>query len=355
MRQATAAKRAREAAVKYAERQHRYRAYMIARTEMAFAYNRGIDEGIKQAIAKGYMGPCVRVWATAADERTCPVCGELEGVEIGMDGEYDFSRVNSRLPSGPTPPAHPNCRCAVDYREIAPPAYPEDNLAELRNFELTVPDTDGIMPDMEEMTPLTEQMRNPLPHEERYGPDATDVDLNYIRSNEYRMKFHGITGNYIVDDKIAEQSRSILEARTGTKKETLVLLDAQTGNVIASIYNSPIDNAISYNPDTEAAIQKALSVGKQIISIHNHPEGYPPTADDCVSARNHQYKLGVVCGHNGAVYTYRPSENPYSQSDCDQIHSAISLQCEYEPDSQRRLSLWIEIMGERKLYIEKWG
>ena len=101
MRQSTAAKRAREAAVKYAERQHRYRAFMIA-------------------IAKGYMGPCVRVWATAADERMCPVCGELEGLEIGMEGEYDFSRVNSRLPSGPTPPAHPNCRCAVDYREIAP-------------------------------------------------------------------------------------------------------------------------------------------------------------------------------------------------------------------------------------------
>ena len=120
MRQSTAAKRAREAAVKYAERQHRYRAFMIARTEMAFAYNRGMDEGIKQAIAKGYMGPCVRVWATAADERMCPVCGELEGVEIGMEGEYDFSRVNSRLLSGPTPPAHPNCRCAVDYREIAP-------------------------------------------------------------------------------------------------------------------------------------------------------------------------------------------------------------------------------------------
>ena len=149
MREATAEKRAREAAVKYAEKQHRYRAFMIARTEMAFAYNRGMDEGIKQAIAKGYMGACVRVWVTAADERMCPVCGELEGVEIGMEGQYDFSRVNSRLPSGPTPPAHPNCRCAVDYREIAPPAYQENSVAEMRNYELTVPDADGIIPEGE--------------------------------------------------------------------------------------------------------------------------------------------------------------------------------------------------------------
>ena len=151
MRESTAIKRAREASVKYAERQHRYRAFMIARTEMAFAYNRGTDEGVKQAISKGYMGACVRVWSTAADERMCSICGDLEGVRIGMDDEFDFSRVNSRLPSGPTPPAHPQCRCAVEYQEIEPPVYREslplsnDVLAETRNQPLTMPDGNGIL------------------------------------------------------------------------------------------------------------------------------------------------------------------------------------------------------------------
>ena len=41
--------KARDAAIKYAERQHRQRAFDIAQTEMAFAYNRGADEGIRQA------------------------------------------------------------------------------------------------------------------------------------------------------------------------------------------------------------------------------------------------------------------------------------------------------------------
>lgn len=49
-------KKAREAALKYAERQHRERAFTIAQTESAFAYNRGADEGIWQAQAEGYLG-----------------------------------------------------------------------------------------------------------------------------------------------------------------------------------------------------------------------------------------------------------------------------------------------------------
>ena len=354
MRQSTAAKRAREAAVKYAERQHRYRAFMIARTEMAFAYNRGMDEGIKQAIAKGYMGPCVRVWATAADERMCPVCGELEGVEIGMEGEYDFSRVNSRLPSGPTPPAHPNCRCAVDYREIAPPYYGDGSLAELRNSELTIPDDDGIMPTMEDMTLLTEQTRNPMPHLEFYGPSAVDVDLDYIRSNEYRMKFHGITGNHVVDDKIAEQCKQILESRTGTRRETLVLLDSQTGNLIATISDTTKDNAISYTHEAETAIRKALSVGKRIISIHNHPEGYPPTADDCGSARYRGYSLGIVCGHNGAIYTYEPSIENLTESYCNSIHDKIFDSCRFYYGTEQ-VDVWIQTMTAYGFVVRKVG
>jgi len=56
MKEATAAKKAQEAALKYAAKQHRQRAYTIATTEMAFAYNKGADEGIRQAQQQGLMG-----------------------------------------------------------------------------------------------------------------------------------------------------------------------------------------------------------------------------------------------------------------------------------------------------------
>lgn len=120
-----AEEKARDLAIRYAARQHRYRGYNIARTELAFAYNQGSYEGVKQAQEAGYMGETIKVWSAAEDERMCPICGALDGARIEMDQDFGFSTRLAGLPNTPTirkvPPAHPGCRCAVKYVEIAPP------------------------------------------------------------------------------------------------------------------------------------------------------------------------------------------------------------------------------------------
>lgn len=118
--------KALDLSIRYAGRQHRYRGYNIARTELAFAYNQGSYEGTKQAQAAGYMGTTVKVWCTADDERVCKICGKggLEGMTIGIDDDFPF-HTRIATPDNPTilkvPPAHPSCRCAVMYKEISPP------------------------------------------------------------------------------------------------------------------------------------------------------------------------------------------------------------------------------------------
>lgn len=116
--------KALDKSIRYAARQHRYRGYNIARTELAFAYSKGAHEGTKQAQAAGYIGEAVKVWVTAEDERTCPVCAALEGKEVAMDEDFDFKTKLEATHPGirQTPPAHPSCRCAVMYREVSPPA-----------------------------------------------------------------------------------------------------------------------------------------------------------------------------------------------------------------------------------------
>lgn len=116
-------KRALELSTKYAAKMHRYRGYNIARTELAFAYNHGAHEGIKQAQAAGYMGEMVKVWCTADDERTCEYCNELEGKVIAMDEDFDFKTRLTTPGIKLTPPAHPGCRCTVLYQEVSPPIY----------------------------------------------------------------------------------------------------------------------------------------------------------------------------------------------------------------------------------------
>lgn len=122
MKVETAAKRAQEAAAKYAAKQHRQRAYTIATTELAFAYNKGAEDGIIQAQQQGYIGKVKRVWSTAYDDGVCEICSALEGQEIEMDEEFDFKGKSLYGGQKKTPPAHPRCRCAVEYREVEPPA-----------------------------------------------------------------------------------------------------------------------------------------------------------------------------------------------------------------------------------------
>ena len=116
----TSPQKALDLSARYAARQHRYRAYNIARTELAYAYNKGAHEGTKQAQAAGYMGEVVKVWVTAEDERTCPTCAALEGKRVAMDDDFDFkTKLEINNPGiRRTPPAHPSCRCAVMYVEV---------------------------------------------------------------------------------------------------------------------------------------------------------------------------------------------------------------------------------------------
>lgn len=106
----TAERKAKEAAARYAARQHRYRAQMIARTELAFGYNAGHHGATKDAQAQGYIGDCKKKWLTAYDERVCPICSAMDGETVGMDDPFSNGVQ--------LPPAHPHCRCAVAYEEI---------------------------------------------------------------------------------------------------------------------------------------------------------------------------------------------------------------------------------------------
>lgn len=120
MKQATAEKRAKDAAMKYAAKQHRYRAYTIATTETAFAYNFGYSEYIRQAQAAGYMGDGYMVVDTAADDEVCPICAAMEGKQIPID-----QPAAKPLYAGQTmiPPFHPRCRCATHFEETVPPVF----------------------------------------------------------------------------------------------------------------------------------------------------------------------------------------------------------------------------------------
>lgn len=148
-------KKARDAAAKYAERQHRQRAMMIAQTESAFAYNRGADEGIRQAQSQNLLGIVKKRWSTSGDNAVCSICSALEGVEIDMYADFDFKGKVLFPGHHMLPPAHPRCACAIEYIEVEKPFenshlgagssddVPEPNVQELG--EIDVENTDSTI------------------------------------------------------------------------------------------------------------------------------------------------------------------------------------------------------------------
>lgn len=113
-------KKALDAAQKNAERKHRARAMTIARTECAFAYNKGADEAVRQAQDWGYLGRMKKRWSTSGDDRVCSTCNALEGMEVDMDAEFKFPGKILFPGHHLLPPAHPRCACAIEYIEEEP-------------------------------------------------------------------------------------------------------------------------------------------------------------------------------------------------------------------------------------------
>ena len=124
MSEAKARERSEAAALRYAGKQHRYRAESIVLTENAFAYNRGAHMGVSQSIADGYMGRCEMVWTTAGTNRVCGRCMELKDTVVGYTDQ-----------SGVTiPPLHPRCRCTIMYREVGTPRVMQPKPSKLPHF-----------------------------------------------------------------------------------------------------------------------------------------------------------------------------------------------------------------------------
>jgi hypothetical protein len=98
---------------RYADRLLRSRANTIARTEIMGALNAGNRAANVDAQAGGLLSKAaVKEWLTTDDEKTCPVCEPLDGVQVPLRAMFPTS-----VGPLPGPPAHPNCRCAQAVTE----------------------------------------------------------------------------------------------------------------------------------------------------------------------------------------------------------------------------------------------
>lgn len=137
-----------------------------------------------------------------------------------------------------------------------------------------------------------------------YGPESIKVDWNYVNSEGYRAKFSKITDNPEANERILGTVKKMLEHRDETECEDIYLLGID-GRTISAVTDSDIPHGVYYTEEFRNALRDTKEKGIPTIAIHNHPHGYPPSADDFQKAFDNQYEIGVAIGHNGQVYIYR--------------------------------------------------
>ena len=143
--------------------------------------------------------------------------------------------------------------------------------------------------------------------DQRYGRDkSTVVNKTYIESGEFRRKFDSIVDDPKIARILYSLAKEMLFHRSGTHIEDMYWLDADTGEIVASVTNqsSDIRHKIIY---TEA-VKRAIEGCDNLITLHTHPASMPPSPDDFNAYYQNGYGISLVICHDGTVYQYKSNQ-----------------------------------------------
>lgn len=132
----------------------------------------------------------------------------------------------------------------------------------------------------------------------------TIIDYNYISSNRYRKKFDYISNNKKLNKLLYKTAKKMLLHRSGTEYEDMYWIDLINGKIVCKITDSKYKKKILYT----AAIKKTIKKSENLLTIHTHPDSFPPSIDDINSNYDHNYEIGIVICHDGRVYMYSAEE-----------------------------------------------
>ena len=271
------------------------KARRLVRTESAFFHNQMELLSYEDAEITKYK------FVAVLDRRTSKICQE-----------HDNKVYNTAVPGVNYPPLHPWCRSTtiahdddIDYSKLERRARnPETGKVEY------------VPADMSYKEWYDKYVEKPRERELSGGEHGANLD--YIRSDEFldKLKRNPMTSH--LSDSIARVSRQMLQHRNGTPYEDYYLLDAETGRVVALSNKARKRKGVVYNEQVRKAFKE--SAEQSLVSIHNHPSGYPPSLSDLASlqqrSKNNTVKYGLTIGHDGSVYWYsKPNKRIHKKAE----------------------------------------
>ncbi len=120
---------------------------------------------------------------------------------------------------------------------------------------------------------------------------------------KYKKRFQNLFDNPRTNEAVYKAAKMMLQHRDGTPFEDMYLIDEATGAIVGVSNSDSKVKGVVYN----SSIKKALEeYGKNtLIALHNHPQGFPPSASDLNAVWNNEaVRCGMTIGHNGTIYKY---------------------------------------------------
>ncbi len=147
--------------------------------------------------------------------------------------------------------------------------------------------------------------REMLFEKQRYGRNKeTQINHSYINSGRYRRKFDLISDNKKLNKLLHFLAKRMLKHRAGTLYEDMYWIDPDTAEIVAGECNSKLEEQIEYSDKTIEIVNTMPG----LLTIHTHPNSFPPSAVDFNSNYEHNYILGIICCHNGRIFVYNANE-----------------------------------------------
>ncbi|MBR7039833.1 MAG: hypothetical protein IKI21_11400 [Oscillospiraceae bacterium] len=262
----------------------------------------------------------------------------------GLAGRYVYGRHPSDIFR-----RHDNCGCTVTYEE----GRQRQDVWTKRSWERVDPEEvaagapEPTVFSREDAAAMEESLlsgltlageRDIIKERERefgfqYGESALHADMDYIDSDEYAKIFSNITDVPEVNKALLDCARAAIDHRNGTKFEDMYFIHAVTGEILASQTEMTKESGITYNDSIKELLEKAKKDKIPLITLHNHPEGYPPSVDDLNKSYDNRTLFGIAAGHNGQVYKYN---NPGKRTEgAELIHDNIATLCMLGTDPDR--------------------
>lgn len=136
-----------------------------------------------------------------------------------------------------------------------------------------------------------------------------NVNWKYINSPEFRQRIENLPFDKQVIRTVISRVKWMLHNKNGCNGEQLFVLNSSTGEEVAKITNQHFAAAVQQTPTFVDKVKNAYRDGINLLFIHNHPAGRPPSNVDINGLFDYPETLGLTVGHTGSLYLYSGPKN----------------------------------------------